>query len=128
MNKCTHVSNNYNIQFFKIKFQNNIRPIASLFLFLSFLFVCLFFFVVVCFCLFVVVFCFCFFVFLFFCFCFCCCCFCLFFCFLLLFFLCFFLCFFFQIIALLPILHLFFPYIHNSNIVIHAKAKKLTQR
>ena len=29
MNKCTHVSNNHNIEFFKIKFQNNVRPIAS---------------------------------------------------------------------------------------------------
>ena len=29
MNKCTHVSNNHNIQFFKIKFQNNFRPIAN---------------------------------------------------------------------------------------------------
>ena len=28
-NKCTHVSNNQNIQFFKIKFQNSFRPIAS---------------------------------------------------------------------------------------------------
>ena len=31
MNKCIHVSNNHNIQFFKIKFQNNFRPIANIF-------------------------------------------------------------------------------------------------
>ena len=30
MNKYTHVSNNHNIQFFKIKFQNNFRPIANI--------------------------------------------------------------------------------------------------
>ena len=29
MNKCTHVGNNHNIQFFKIKFQNSFRPIAN---------------------------------------------------------------------------------------------------
>ena len=29
MNKCTHVSNNQNIQFFKIKFQNNFRPTVN---------------------------------------------------------------------------------------------------
>ena len=29
LNKCTHVSNNHNRQFFKIKFQNNFRPIAN---------------------------------------------------------------------------------------------------
>ena len=30
MNKCINVSNNHKIQFFKIKFQNNFRPIANL--------------------------------------------------------------------------------------------------
>ena len=35
MNKCTNVSNNHNIQFFKIKFQNNFRPIAFFFFFSS---------------------------------------------------------------------------------------------
>ena len=29
MDKCTHVSNNHNIQFFKIKFQNNFHPMAN---------------------------------------------------------------------------------------------------
>ena len=29
MNKCTHVSSNQNIQVFKLKFQNNFRPIAN---------------------------------------------------------------------------------------------------
>ena len=28
MNKCSHGSSNHNVQFFKIKFQNNFRPIA----------------------------------------------------------------------------------------------------
>ena len=38
MNKCTNVSNNHNIQFFKIKFQNSFRPIAFFFFFLFFFF------------------------------------------------------------------------------------------
>ena len=38
INKCTHVSNNHYIQVFKIKFQNNFRPIAFFFFFFFFFF------------------------------------------------------------------------------------------
>ena len=77
MNRCTHVSNNHNIQVLKVKFQNNFRPIANNVLF-CFFFVVVFFVVVVVVVVFFVLFFFCLFVCLFlvflfvffFCFCF----------------------------------------------------------